>query len=91
MSGSGREALLDVREWSEALPDVREWLGDPPGWFGRPFRMFGSGLETLSNVWEWSRSRSECPGVVGKHSRMFGSVRAAIQDVRQSTGGTTGW
>ena len=25
MSGSGQEALLDIREWLEALPDVREW------------------------------------------------------------------
>ena len=28
MSGSGREAFPDVREWSEDLPDVREPLPD---------------------------------------------------------------
>ena len=49
MSGSGRETLLDVREWWESLPDVREWSGRPPGcpgvvrkpyWLsGRPSRM----------------------------------------------------
>ena len=36
MSGSGRESLSDVREWS----------GGPPRWpevFGRPFQMFWSG------------------------------------------------
>ena len=44
MSGSGRECILNVREW----------LGDPPGCpavVGRPFRMSGSSRETLQNVW----------------------------------------
>ena len=56
MSGSGREAPPDVREWSEALPDVLERSGDPPGCpgvFGWPYRMSGSGRETLPNVREW--------------------------------------
>ena len=45
MSGSGLEALPDVREWSGALPDVRQWSGGPPGCPGmveRPSGMFGS-------------------------------------------------
>ena len=60
MSGSGRKALPDVREWSriplrfsETLPDVREWSGDPaecPGVVGRPCRMSGSGREALPDV-----------------------------------------
>ena len=47
MSGSGREALPDVRE---ARPDVQEWsesLPVQPVVVGRPSRMFGSGLEAL--------------------------------------------
>ena len=43
MSGSGREAL----------PNVREWLGGPPGCpgvFGRPFRMSGNGREANLDV-----------------------------------------
>ena len=46
MSGSGRESLGDVREWS----------GDPrgcPGVVGRPSRMSGSGREVLPDVREW--------------------------------------
>ena len=46
MSGSGREAL----------PVVREWSGGPPGCpevFGRPSRMSGSAREYLSDVKEW--------------------------------------
>ena len=53
MSGSVREALGDVREWS----------GDPlgcPGVVVRPSgmsasgRMSESGVEALGDVWEWS-------------------------------------
>ena len=46
MSGSGRVAL----------PDVREWLGDPaecPGVIERLSLMSGSGLEALPDVQEW--------------------------------------
>ena len=42
MSGSGRDALPEVREWSGYLEDLREWLGSPPGCLGvdrRPSRM----------------------------------------------------
>ena len=52
MSGSGREALPNVRE---ACSDVREWSGNPPGFLGvvgspsrmsgRPIRMFASSRE----------------------------------------------
>ena len=46
MSGSGWEAIPDVRKWSE----------DPPvclGVVGRTKRMSGSGQESLPNVPEW--------------------------------------
>ena len=47
MSGNGREAL----------PDMREWLGGPrgcPGVVGKPSRMSWSGREDLPVVREWS-------------------------------------
>ena len=45
MSGSGREDLPDVREWSRGPPGC-------PGVIGRPTQMFASGRESLSNVQE---------------------------------------
>ena len=45
MSGIGREALQDVREWSTGHPGC-------PGVVGRPSRMSGSGREALSVVQE---------------------------------------
>ena len=53
MSGSGREVLPDVREWSVDLPNVREWSGDHfscPVVVKRHFRMSGSGREALQYV-----------------------------------------
>ena len=47
MSGSGREALPDVREWSGGPPEC-------PAVVGRPFRMSGSGREALPKVREFS-------------------------------------
>ena len=73
MSGSGRQAVTDVREWS----------GGPPrcaGVVGIPSWMSGSGREaildvrewseTLPNFQEWSEDNPECPGVVGRPFRM---------------------
>ena len=64
MFGSGREALLEVREWSvvvssfdTTLPNIQEWSGGPPGSLGEVGRlslMFGSGQEALLEVREWS-------------------------------------
>ena len=63
MTGSGREALPDVRDWSggllggrEAYPDVREPSVGPPGCprvVGKPFQLSGSSREALLDVWEW--------------------------------------
>ena len=66
MSGSGRQALQDVWEWSgvppgcngsglESLLDVQEWSGGFPGYLGvvkRPSRMSGSSREAHPEVQE---------------------------------------
>ena len=80
MSGSGREALADVRVW----------LRDPPGCpgvVGKPSRISGSCLENLpdgrewweaiTNIREWSGGPTRYPVVVG----------GALPDVRQMLGG----
>ena len=83
MSGSGREAF----------PDVWEWLGGPPrcpGVVGRPYRMSGSGPDTLPGCPKGppgcpgrSGGPAGCPGVVWMPSRMSGSGREALRDVRE--------
>ena len=50
----GREALLDVQEWSVGPVGC-------PGVVRRPYRMYGSGQQSLSNVREWSGDLHECP------------------------------
>ena len=47
MTGSGRLALLDVREWSRGYPKC-------PGFVWRPSRMSGSGREAFPDVREWT-------------------------------------
>ena len=44
MSGSGKESLPHVREWSGDLPEC-------PGVVKKPSWMFGSGLEALLEIW----------------------------------------
>ena len=83
MSGSCREALLDVRSGWEALPDVRELSGDPPGCAGgsprflrvveRPSWMTKNGLETIPDVRE-----------------VHPDVREVIPEVREWSGGPPG-
>ena len=66
MSGSGREDLLDVWEWS----------GGPPGCprvGGRISWMSGNGQEAFLVVREWSRVPPGCPGVAGRPSLISGS------------------
>ena len=56
MTGSGREALLDVRDGRDALLDVRKWPGGPPlsmGVVGRPTRKSVSVREDLLEVQKW--------------------------------------
>ena len=83
MSGSGREALPDVLDWSgvhpgcpgsghEDLPDICQWSGVPSGCpvvIGRPFRF---------------------TGVVGRLSWICGSGREALLDVQEWSGGPPG-
>ena len=66
--------------------------------------MFGSGRESLPDVWkdlpdvrrdlpdvrEWLGGPPGCPGLVGRPSRMSGSDRDAIRDVRELSGGPPG-
>ena len=44
--------------------------------------MSGSGPETLKDVQEWSGGPPACPRVVGRSSRMSGSVWEALLYVR---------
>ena len=80
MSGSCRDALLEVREtlpdvpeWWEDLTDIREWSGGPPkcqGVVGRPSRISGSGREAC-----W----------------MAGSGWKALPNVQELSGEPPGW
>ena len=83
MSGSGWEALPDVRE---ALPDVREWTRGPPGFAGvagRPSQMSGSDREALPGVREWSGGRSGCSW---SDQEILPNVRDALLDVWEFSG-----
>ena len=74
MSGSGREALLDVRQ-----------LLGVPRMLGRPSRFFGSHWETIPDVREWSGVTPGSSRVVMRPSRMSVSCREALPDVRESS------
>ena len=53
MSGSGREALPEVREWSMGTPGCPGVVGGPlgcPGVVGGASRMSESGREALGDV-----------------------------------------
>ena len=91
MSGSGREALPDVRErlgGSPGCPGVFGRLSrmasscqealSYPVIVGRPSRMSGSGREALPDVWEWSGGPLGCPTVVERPSRSSGSGLEAL-------------
>ena len=45
--------------------------------------MSRSGWEAFPDVREWSRGPPGCPGVVGRPSRMSGSVREALPVVQE--------
>ena len=68
MTESGREACRYAGEWSKGYPEF-------PGVVGMPYQMYGSGWETLLDVWQWSEGLPGCPGLVGWPSRMSGSGR----------------
>ena len=93
MSGSGRDALLDVRMWSggpRRLEGVVRRHPGCPGVVGKPSQMSGSGLETRPEVREWSERPSGCQGVAGRPSVICGSGREALPDVQEWSGGPPG-
>ena len=53
--------------------------------------MSESGRETLRDVREWSGDRPECPRVVVMHSRMSGSGREDLLDVRDALPDVREW
>ena len=86
MSGRGREAL----------PNVREWSGRPRRFvrvIERSTRCFGSGRDALGvfREWlrgppdfrEWSERPPGCPGVVGMPSRMSECSRKTLVVLRE--------
>ena len=58
MSGSGREALGNLREWSGSLFGCPEVVGNPSG-------MSGFGWKAIPDVREWSGGHPGCSAVVG--------------------------
>ena len=75
MSGNGRMALPDVREYSggpHGCPEVVERLS----------RMSGSGQEALSDVLEWSGALR----MSGSDQVALPDVRVTIPDVREWSG-----
>ena len=97
MSGSGREVLPDVREWSRGYPECPGVVGRSSRLYvsgGRPFQMTGSGRDSLTDVRKWSGDPPACLAVVRRPSRMSRSsqeslpnVWSAFTDVRQWSGG----
>ena len=76
MSGSGRTALLDVRDC----------LGDPPVcpevvW--RPSRIFVIVQEALPDVRDRLGGPPGCPGVVGRPSQIARSGRQVLQECQE--------
>ena len=84
---------MDVRE---ALPDVQEWLGGPPecpGVVVWPSRLFGSGWETLLDVWEWCEALpnvQESLWMCGRPSWMSRSGRESLLNVQECSRGSRG-
>ena len=84
MFGSGREALLDVRELLEEPPGWLGVVGGPYKYLGvvrRPSWMSETGRKTLPDVREWSGGHLGCPRVVGWPSRISGNRREAPSEV----------
>ena len=85
MSGCGRKALSDVREWSEGTPGCTGVVGWPSGCLGvvrRPSRMSWSGREALPDV---RMCFPTIPGYSGErldHYRTSGRASRPIPDIR---------
>ena len=68
-SGSGRETLPKVQNWSETHPEVRKWSGDPPsgpGLVGRSFHSSGSSRKAYLEVRKWSGDNPGGSELVGR-------------------------
>ena len=97
MSKSGRNSLLDVREWTGGPLECPGVVGRPsqmsgndrdalPGCLAvvrRPSRMSESGWVDFPDFQEWSEDPPGCPGVFVRPSRLSGSGRDALPDVRK--------
>ena len=77
MSGSGREAQADVWEWSGGPYGCPRVVRRPSRVVGRPLPMSGCGQEV---------SR-----VVGRPTQMSWFGREALLNVREGSGGTSGY
>ena len=59
-------------------------VGRPSRFFvsgGRPFRMSGSGRDSLPDVLEWPGFPPGCPAIVGRPSQMCGRSREMLPNV----------
>ena len=70
MSGSGREALPDVREWSGGPPRCPVVV-ESHSW------MFAICREALPDVRKWTRGPLGCPVVVGRPS-LLSAIGAGV-------------
>ena len=69
MSGRGRDALPEVREWLRVPPECLQVVE-------RPSRLSGSGREAIPDVLEWSGDPAKCEGVVGVPPGSSGGITA---------------
>ena len=83
MSGSGRDSLLDVREWTTGPLECPEVVR-------RPSQMTGSDREALPGCLAVVGSPSRMSGSGGRPSRMSRSGRAGIPNDREWWGDPTG-
>ena len=102
-AGSGREALVESREWSGGPPggpEVVEGLPEGPGvvvwssqWTrngGKPSQRAGCGRDALPEGRGWSGGSTGRLGVVRMHSWRDGSDREALLEGCEWSGGPPG-
>ena len=85
MSGSGRETLWDVQEWSGSSQGFAGVVGKTSRMSGSgrmPSRMSEIGREALPDVMECSEGPPGYPGGFRRPSEICGSGRDALLDVR---------
>ena len=74
MSGSGRVALPDVREWSKGYPKCPEVVR-------RPYQMSRSGREALPVCLGVVGRPSQLSGKIGRSARRSGNGQDTLWDV----------